>query len=57
MRFIVLGLLRAWAHSKETPVQAATGSLSGCVIKDEGKGDDECADQKTVACFFLKCAT
>jgi hypothetical protein len=57
MRFIVLGLLRAWARSKETPVQAATGSLSGCVIKDEGKGDDECADQQTVAYFLLKFAT
>jgi hypothetical protein len=57
MRFIVLGLLRAWARSKETPVQAATGSLSGCVIKDEGKGENECADQQMVACFLLKCAT
>jgi hypothetical protein len=37
MRFIILGLLRAWARSNETPVQAATVSLSGCVMNKRAK--------------------
>jgi hypothetical protein len=40
MRFIIFGLQRDFAHGNETPMQAATVSLSGCVhLGDEGKGD------------------
>jgi hypothetical protein len=58
MRFIVFGLQRTGeARCNETPM-AGSDRFSyrvAFMYGDEGKGDDEGADQQTAACFLLKC--